>query len=469
MDRKVLDRMTVPIVAVCFLLADCTASTTTTPGPTTAFAVTRFTDAGALDTTFAGRGVAITDINPGLFDFAVAIAVQPDNKIIAAGSSGFAGAGIIALVRHNADGTLDTGFGTSGIVTTPTPTGWTSASATTVAVQPADSKIVVAAVVFNGPSGSTTGSTGIVLLRYNTDGKLDTGFGTGASGLATPLPIGSGFPGDTCGLVLQPDGKPVVVGASSDGKIVLARYTIAGILDTTFGDTSSGITTTPLNTLAGDSDIGLSPSIGLQSGGQIIVASVAGKSFGPPANHVVLRYGTTGALDTTFGAAAGGIVITDVAGGGNVDFPNALAVQSNDKIVVAGHANVDVNTGASDISLVRYNADGSLDTSFVGLAGNPTPGIVTTNLGGFDGVFSIALQVQPANEPKILVSGNVSSGAFPKLAVLRYNPDGTPDTTFDANGVATAPLVGPSNISSGNAVALQAVGVGFRIVVAGYD
>ncbi|HZT62918.1 MAG TPA: delta-60 repeat domain-containing protein, partial [Burkholderiales bacterium] len=330
MDRKVLHRMTVPIVAGCFLLADCTSSTTTTPGPTTAFAVTRFTDAGALDTTFAaGRGVAITDINPALFDFAVAIAVQPDNKIIAAGSSGFAGAGIIALVRHNAaDGTLDTGFGTGGIVTTPTPTGWTSASATTVAVQPADSKIVVAAVVFNGPSGSTTGSTGIVLLRYNTDGKLDTGFGTGASGLATPLPIGSGFPGDTCGLVLQPDGKPVVVGASSDGKIVLARYTVAGILDTTFGDASSpGITTTNLNTLAGDSDIGLSPSIGLQSGGQIIVASVAGKSFGPPADHVVLRYGTNGALDTTFGAAPGGIVITNVAGGGNVDFPNALAVQ----------------------------------------------------------------------------------------------------------------------------------------------
>src|SRR5580765_6532029 len=139
MDRKVLDRMTVPIVAACFLLADCTGSTTTTPGPTTAFAVTRFTDAGALDTTFAaGRGVAITDINPGLFDFAVAVAVQPDNKIIAAGSSGLAGVGTVALVRYNADGTLDTtGFGTAGtggIVLTPIP--GVGAAASAIAVQP---------------------------------------------------------------------------------------------------------------------------------------------------------------------------------------------------------------------------------------------------------------------------------------------------------------------------------------------
>jgi uncharacterized delta-60 repeat protein len=261
----------------------------------------------------------------------------------------------------------------------------------------------------------------------------------------------------------------VVVGASSDGKIVLARYTTLGVLDTTFGDASSGITTTNLNTPAGDSNIGLSPSIGLQSGGQIIVASIAGNGSTPPANHVVLRYGTSGALDATFGGPAAGIVITDVGAGGNVDFPSSLAVQSNDKIVVAGHANVNVNAGFSDISLVRYNANGTLDTSFIGLPGNPNPpGIVTTDLGAFDGVFSIALQVQPG-EPKIVVSGNRSMGGFAQLAVLRYNPDGSPDTSFDANGIASTPIVGPSNISSGNAVTLQPVTGGFRIVVAGYD
>src|SRR5712692_7558968 len=130
MNRKFLRRMTLPLIAGCLVLADCSNNTSTSQGPTTAFAVLRLTTSGAPDTTFAGgRGIVTTDIDPGLFDFAIAAAVQPaDNKILAAGSSGLAGQGMIALVRYNANGTLDTaGFGTTGtggIVRTPTPAGW---------------------------------------------------------------------------------------------------------------------------------------------------------------------------------------------------------------------------------------------------------------------------------------------------------------------------------------------------------
>jgi uncharacterized delta-60 repeat protein len=166
--------MTLPLIAACLALADCSNNTTnTTPAPTTAFAVMRFTTTtGVLDTTFAGGGIAITHIDLALFDFAVAIAVQPgDNKILAAGSSGLAGQGVIALVRYNPDGTLDTtGFGTTGtggVVRTPTPASWTSASASAIAVQP-NNQIVVAALAFN----ASTGTTGIVLLRYNATGTI---------------------------------------------------------------------------------------------------------------------------------------------------------------------------------------------------------------------------------------------------------------------------------------------------------
>src|SRR6266851_526477 len=116
MNRQFLRRMTLPLIAGCLVLADCSNNTSTSEGPTTAFAVLRLTTSGAPDTTFAGgKGIVTTDIDPGLFDFAIAAAVQPaDNKILAAGSSGLAGQGMIALVRYDTAGVPDPAFGTGG-------------------------------------------------------------------------------------------------------------------------------------------------------------------------------------------------------------------------------------------------------------------------------------------------------------------------------------------------------------------
>jgi uncharacterized delta-60 repeat protein len=121
-----------------------------------------------------------------------------------------------------------------------------------------------------------------------------------------------------------------------------------------------------------------------------------------------------------------------------------------------------VTSAASDISVVRYTKDGVLDTSFNGT------GVVTTDIGGqFDNAFSVVLQPQTVGNPKILVSGNTSVGAFSETAVLRYNPDGMLDITFGGNaGLLLIPVIGPSNISSGNALALQADG---KILIAGFD
>jgi len=448
MNRKFLRRMTLPLIAGCLVLADCSNNTSTSQGPTTAFAVLRLTASGALDTTFAGgRGIVTTDIDPGLFDFAIAAAVQPaDNKILAAGSSGLAGQGMIALVRYNLDGTLDTaGFGTTGtggIVRTPTPAGWNSASASAIVVQ-AGNKIVVAALAFN----ASTSTTGIALLRYNPDGTLDTTFNT--TGVVPPVAIGPGSPSDTCALALQGT-NIIVAGASSNGDVVLYRFDMNGAPDTTFG--SNGVTTTPLGAAAA------SPAIAFQSTGRIILVS------GTNGDQAVLRYSAAGGLDTTFGTS--GIVTTDIGMSNN--FANAVAVQSDDKIVVAGHANVNINAGTSDISLVRYNADGTLDTSFVGPNSNPNPpGIVTTDLnGGFDNAFSVALQTPAATSTNILVSGNTGSGGISQAVVLRYTSTGALDTTFNSNGFSILPLAGPGNIGSGNAVVLQST---LGIVVAGYD
>src|SRR5262249_33282641 len=134
--------MAVPIIAACAVLASCDNNkTTTTPGVPTAFVVVRMTPTGAKDATFAGgNGIVTTPVDPALFAFALAVAIQPaDGKILAAGSNGLAGEGSIALVRYTPAGALDTGFGTGGIVKTPIPS--VASLATAVAVQP-DGKIL---------------------------------------------------------------------------------------------------------------------------------------------------------------------------------------------------------------------------------------------------------------------------------------------------------------------------------------
>src|SRR5262245_1566372 len=449
MNRKLLKRAVLP--AICLALAQCSASTTTTEQPPTATAVLRFSANGILDTSFnASKGIAITDVNPG-FDFANAATVQPaDNKIVAVGSSGLGGQGIAFVARYNSDGTLDTTTfgpgGTGGIVTTPAPAGWTAVDATAVAIQ-SDNKIVVAALTFD----AVAGNTGIVLMRFLPSGAPDTTFGLSGSGVSAVTTIGKGSGGDSCAMALQGT-NIVVAGASSDGNIgniVLARYDTNGALDAlNFG--TGGKTVTMIGTQA------MSPALAFQSTGAIIVAS------GNEADHVVLRYSATGAPDAIFGK-----VVTDVGG---TDFANAVAVQSDDKIVVAGHANVNTapNVNTSDITLVRYNADGTLDTTFTGPAGNARPGIVVTDLNGaFDNAFSVALQTPAAANTSILVSGNSGTGGFAHLVLLRYTTLGVLDSTFGngGTGIVATSVVGPSNLASANAIVVTTLG----IVVAGYD
>jgi uncharacterized delta-60 repeat protein len=456
-----LRRAALPLIAAGAVLVACNGSTTTTAGPPTAIAVLRLNLAnGVPDTTFAaGKTIAIADPDVNLFDFALAVAVQPlDNAIVAAGSKGLAGQGVIALARFSANGVLDTtGFGLNGMVITPTPPGWTSAGASAVAVQPVDGKIVVAALLFN----ATTGNTGIAVLRYASNGTPDTTFGPNANGIAAILPIGPGNATDTCALVLQPaDGNIVVAGATRTGNIVLSRYKATdGSVDTT-GFGISGIATTTINAAFAAAP----PALALQASGQIIVATGFGDLQNGPADQVVLRYTTAGVLDIGFGpAGANGIVITDI--NASFNYGNAVAVQSDDKIVVAGHSNLSFVLDSSDISLVRYNSDGTLDSTF-----NPsvTPGIVTASLGGFDNALAVALQSPASASTNIVVAGNTGSGGFSQVAVLRFTTTGALDPAFGINGGGSVilPVFGPSTISSGNAVTFQ---TNTGIIVAGYD
>ncbi|HET6771374.1 MAG TPA: delta-60 repeat domain-containing protein [Actinomycetota bacterium] len=387
---------------------------------------------GDLDTTFDGDGKVTTDFagNP---DNAFAVALQGDGKIVAAGETLVSGTTDFALARYNTDGSLDTTFGGDGKVTTDFAAGGDSASA--VAIQ-GDGKIVAAGFAI------VSGNNDFALARYNTDGSLDTTFG---GDLPFPVPgdgkVTTDFAGSqdlAHGVAIRADGKIVAAGqarVSGSDDFALARYNTDGSLDTTFG--GDGKVTTDF---AGGSD--LAHGVAIQADGKIVAAGEALVSG--TLDFALARYNTDGSLDTTFDGD--GKVTTDFAG--DFDVALAVAIQGDGKIVAAGGAVV----AGFDFALARYNTDGSLDPAFGG------DGKVTTDFGGFDDAFAVAIQ----GDGKIVAAGSATVSATADFALARYKTDGSLDTIFSGDGKVTTDFAGSSDQAS--AVAIQANG---RIVAAG--
>jgi uncharacterized delta-60 repeat protein len=173
---------------------------------------------GDPDTEFgAGSGIVLLAAGDGHEAIANALAMQTDGKLLVAGSASNGGTKELLLARFNADGSPDTGFGTSGTVLTPIGDG-DDVAASALAV-PADGRIVVAG------HASDSGGTNLMVARYNADGTPDASFGTGGSSL---VPLGDDGAAEANALVLQRD-CAVVTGYASNGgenKTVLARLTL---------------------------------------------------------------------------------------------------------------------------------------------------------------------------------------------------------------------------------------------------
>jgi uncharacterized delta-60 repeat protein len=388
-----------------------------------------------------------TKVSPSRDDIAFAVVRQPvGGKIIAVGSS-FTTPGSITVIRYNADGTPDSTFGSGGITVTSLPSADASAFAATLQ---ADGKVLVA-----GRSCPVSGFSSFLLLRYHTDistgtpGTLDAGFGTGGI-VTTGIPSGTSTGANAVAL----SGTNILVAGHSKigGRFViaLAKYTSNGALDSTFG--SGGIVTTPIFSLDADA-----AALAVQpADSKIVVAGLAGSAVTNVWDVALLRYNTDGTLDLPFGGTNTGMITTDI--GSSSNYANAVALQADGKIVVAGNAFASPFANTSDIAVLRYNTDGTLDTTGFG---SPN-GYVTTNIGAFDNGFAVAVQ----SDNKIVVAGNADAGMGDRLALLRYNTNGSPDLGFGTSGIVTRAASGPSSIAGAFAVALQPAG---EIVVAGYD
>ena len=307
-----------------------------------------------------------------------------------------------------APGDLDPTFGNGG-----KRTDW-AGYAREVAIQP-DGKIVVV-----GDACCSLAGVDFRVARYNPDGSPDTTFGGGTGRVTTDFNGGNDV---SLSLVLQPDGKIIVAGwavlpsLAGDFGLAVVRYNPDGSLDTTFGGGSGKV----LIPLSFDFVSGI--DVAIQPNGRILVVfSQVDNEYG-----TLIRYNADGSLDTSFGM------------GGYVDSPiGSVTVQPADgKIVV---------TDADGVA--RFNTNGSLDTGF-GSGGR------VTLPAGFK--FS-SLAIDSAG--KIVAAGGSGSGSTSEFALFRFNVDGSPDSSFDGDGIVTTP-----SLQWANSIVIQSDG---KIVAAGY-
>ncbi|GIU00874.1 hypothetical protein TSL6_13800 [Sulfurovum sp. TSL6] len=277
---------------------------------------------------------------------------------------------------------------------------------------------------------------------YTVTEDLDVSFGQ--EGIVIFDDAASGFDEEALGSVLQSDGKIVVVGRQYNGlndDVLVQRYTTDGSLDTNFANNGTLVYN------SGDHEIAY--DVALQNDGKIILVGYIREFGAGEKNILIIRLNTDGTYDTTFGGD--GIVTTNVSEYGEYGY--AIAIQGDGKIIIAG----EVSIGGADVQalIARYNSDGTIDNTF-GSAG------ITT----YDGIgWDIAYGVTVQPDGKIVTTGSTSEEAYPGVALtdlllLRLNTDGTPDDTFGTNGVVTYNSI----YESGRAVRIQNDG---KIIVAG--
>jgi uncharacterized delta-60 repeat protein len=290
-----------------------------------------------------------------------------------------------------------------------------------VAIQP-DGKIVAGGY----------GSDGFAVARYNTDGSPDNLF-SGDGKVLTDFT--SGLDLGLCTAV-GGDGKIVVVGAAADfDTFAVARYNTDGSLDNTFSN--DGKTRNDLSP-GQDGAYG----VVIQPDGKIVAVGFSDNST----RFAAARYNVDGSLDTSF--SGDGKVRNDIASGN--EYAVYAALQPNGRIVAAGVAG-GANTGNdTKMAFLRYNTNGTLDTSF------SSDGKLRTDFSsGFDYAGSLAIQT----DGRIVAAGGANDDKF---AVARYNTNGTLDTSFSNDGKTRTDFT--SGLDVGGGVGLEPDG---KIVVGG--
>lgn len=399
----------------------------------TVFALARYEADGDLDGTFGVQGTQITSFSGYDGAAATTVVVHSDGDITAAGGASKNYTSDVAVATYDVQGTLDVdGYPVQRFTAYYADNGFTMFRA--LAVQP-DGKLVAAGYAWNGNDYD------FLIARFNTDGTLDQGFGTGGYQLTHFPSAGTGD--ELAGSVaIQSDGKIVAAGQFFNfivgGGLPVARYNADGSLDASFD--SDGLL---LIDFAGIFEEG--NAIVIQPDGKILIGgSIDNADF----DFALCRLNADGSLDVSFGTS--GMVATNF---GYQDIIWGLALQPDGKILATGNTSDPNSFAGFDFCTVRYNSDGTVDMGF------GTNGRVTTDFdGGIDFAEAIALQ----SDGKFVVGGGAPVSNDFEFALARYNSDGTPDASFGNAGVQTT---GFGGYDIGNAIAVESDG---KLVVAGF-
>jgi len=346
--------------------------------------VVRFNSDGTLDPSFDGDGRVSTVVDSSMLGEATAVALQADGKIVVAGVSS-------AHAHESGPGFL-VRYNTNGSLDTsfdgdgirPYNYGPFSTDTSRDIVIQPDGKIVILEYNFTFQVAS-----GVLIARYNPDGSVDSTFGGGTGVFRR---TGGGGSTESMKLALQPDGKIVFTGYHTEWFV--GRLNSDGTPDLTFG--SSGFTTGGLGGYA----------LALQADGKMLIAHRS-TTFPVNVRQVIKRLNTDGTLDTSFGTG-GSTLVQFVNQDDSLSYPPDLIVQSDGKIVMGGSIRITASGTGFEFALARLNSNGSLDNSFA------LNGRITTNIQGQDYGRSIHLQ----SDGKIILAGQSDGG----LAVARYIP-----------------------------------------------
>ena len=307
--------------------------------------------------------------------------------------------------------------------------------------------LVATAVVLSALALPTSalGAAGDPDPSFDGDGQLTTAFGT------TPF-----HPADSGNGAARLSTGEVYVAGTSEEEFALVRFTAAGALDTTFGG-GDGIVITDISG-SGSQDDGRAVSVDTVTGNVVVAGTIDNGT--DEGDFAVVRYTSSGALDSGFGGGDG-IVTTDFAGG-DADNASAVALLASGNVIVGG--STEDGLGDNDFALASYTSAGVLDPAFDGDGGNGN-GKVITDLGSNDDIISA---VRITTGPKILVAGTtdpagVDTGDF---ALARYNAStGVLDGTFDTDGKQTVSF---SNVAgNGDGANALTTDTSDRILVAG--
>ena len=306
----------------------------------------RYNANGTLDTTFGTTGIVFTNLSSDQ-DLANSVGIQSDGKIVVVGSQRVVTATSAyyqaEIIRYNMNGSLDSTFGSGGSVLNASVAG-----AGPLIIQ-SDGKLLVGA-----------GNAGLSMARFLPSGQLDTSFGTNGvvSGYVPPGISGCG----TINVLLKSDGTIFDIGRSGYATLTMAHFSSTGQLDPTFGNGGWVV----------DSNLGFAGPAAFASNGDLLVAGTDQILY--PAHFAAEAFLPSGALDTSFGT--NGRVTTSF--GSTDDGIKSMVVQSDGRIVAGGYSG---GTGSVPyrFALARYMPPPPVIGSFTA-SPNPVSASSTTTL-----------------------------------------------------------------------------------------